>query len=97
MRTNSHKTYRIHIHDDLYKFASFILNYYSEEVGINKKILSIFKSLSREFEREFGFIQKMDLSSIQTKDILISTLDNIITKIQPTTSEIKELILSTKK
>ncbi|MCG3689257.1 hypothetical protein [Aliarcobacter butzleri] len=94
---NSDKTYRIHTYDDLYKFASFILNYYSKELGINKKILSIFKFLSREFEREFGFIQKMDLSSVQTKDILITTLDSIITKIQPTTSEIKELILSTKR
>ena len=52
---NIDETYRVHYKDELYKFASFILDLYKEKLSIKQDMKSIFKSLSKDFQNEYGF------------------------------------------
>ena len=74
---NSDETYRVHYKDELYKFASFILDLYKEKLSIKQDMKSIFKSLSKDFQNEYGF-KGIDLND-KKKDFkfLKSTLSNI--------------------
>lgn len=92
---NIDETYRVHYKDELYKFASFILDLYKEKLSIKQDMKSIFKSLSKDFQNEYGF-KGIDLNDKKTKNRLISTLENIEKHIELLTSDIKELISSVK-
>lgn len=92
---NIDETYRVHYKDELYKFASFILDLYKEKLSIKQDMKSIFKSLSKDFQNEYGF-KGIDLNDKKTKNRLISTLENIEKHIELLTADIKELISSVK-
>ncbi len=92
---NIDETYRVHYKDELYKFASFILDLYKEKLSIKQDMKSIFKSLSKDFQNEYGF-KDIDLNDKKTKNRLISTLENIEKHIELLTADIKELISSVK-
>ena len=92
---NIDETYRVHYKDELYKFASFILDLYKEKLSIEQDMKSIFKSLSKDFQNEYGF-KGIDLNDKKTKNRLISTLENIEKHIELLTADIKELISSVK-
>lgn len=92
---NSDETYRVHYKDELYKFASFILDFYKNKLNINQDIKSIFKSLSKDFENEYG-LKDINLKDEKTRNRLISILENIEKHIELLTADIKELISSVK-
>ncbi|MCT7464578.1 hypothetical protein N5S72_08965 [Aliarcobacter cryaerophilus] len=92
---NSDETYRVHYKDELYKFASFILDFYKNILNINQDIKSIFKSLSKDFQKEYG-LKDINLKDEKTRNRLISILENIEKHIELLTADIKELISSVK-
>lgn len=93
---NIDKTYRIHYKDKLYKFASFILEFYKIKFGIKTDIKPIIKSMSEEFKNEYGFKHLPKDEKLLLKS-LISILDNIENHIELLTIDIKELLNNIKK
>src|SRR5574344_1417838 len=68
---NIDETYRVHYKDELYKFASFILDLYKEKLSIKQDMKSIFKSLSKDFQNEYG-LKDINLKDEKTRNRLIS-------------------------
>lgn len=93
---NIDKTYRIHYKDKLYKFASFILEFYKIKFGIKTDIKPIIKSMSEEFKNEYGFKHLPKDEKLLLKS-LISILENIENHIELLTIDIKELLNNIKK
>jgi hypothetical protein len=88
--------YRVHAKDELYKLGSFILDQYGTTLAIKENIPSIFKLLSNEFKKQYGFKQGIDYYNKNDQNKLILILENTIKKIQPISEDIKELINSIK-
>ncbi len=89
---NPDEAYRVHAKDELYKFGAFILDLYGTKLSIAQdNIQNIFRSLSKEFQNQYGLNLKIDFYERNNQNKLISILENIIIKNQPITEDIKEL------
>jgi hypothetical protein len=93
---NSDDTYRIHVKDELYGFGAFILMEYNTLLNINENLSRQIKSLGKEIAYRYGFKEEnLDLKKDKRK--LISMIEKILKKIQPKTTDIRELENSIKK